>query len=311
MDTRELEWFLVLAELQNVTHAADEIHVAQSTLSRAIRRVEADFGTPLFDRRGRRLTLNRYGQVVEPLIRQALSSLRRADTRLGEMTNPDRGIIRLGYNRWLGSTFIPQLMTRYLQMAPSARFVLNAASPQDVREDLLNGAVDFMFGRMPPADNKVEWHVITHTGIYLVVAHRHRLAKSKGKIRLANLINENIILPEITSGFRLIINRLCQQAGFTPKVAFESSHSQPNTMDALISAGLAVAMRWGPPPDGDEKLVYLPISDIDEVTTIGAAWIPNRWLSPAAVSFSDFLLSIESQQDEPITTGKAIDHLVT
>ena len=63
MDLLELRYFQAVARHQHVSRAAAELRVAQPALSRAIARLEAELGVPLFDRRGRRVRLNRFGAM--------------------------------------------------------------------------------------------------------------------------------------------------------------------------------------------------------------------------------------------------------
>ena len=77
MHLEELEWFVALAEIEHVTEAAAELGVSQPTLSRALARLEAQVGTPLFDRVNRRLRLNPYGQIMLEHARRSI-----ADTRV-------------------------------------------------------------------------------------------------------------------------------------------------------------------------------------------------------------------------------------
>ena len=75
VDLLQLRYFQAVARHQHVSRAAAELHVAQPALSRAIARLEAELGVPLFDRRGRRVRLNRFGAMF----------LARAERALGEL----------------------------------------------------------------------------------------------------------------------------------------------------------------------------------------------------------------------------------
>lgn len=62
MNLQQLQYFTTVAKLQNISKAANLLHVSQSTLSKQISRLEEEFGTSFFDRNGRRITINRAGQ---------------------------------------------------------------------------------------------------------------------------------------------------------------------------------------------------------------------------------------------------------
>ena len=61
MDIQQLRYFSAVAQLQNMTNAAELLHISQSTLSKQIAKLEADLGFPLFDRNGKKIILNKAG----------------------------------------------------------------------------------------------------------------------------------------------------------------------------------------------------------------------------------------------------------
>lgn len=63
MELLQLEYFLTVAKLEHMTKAAQELRIAQPALSKTIARLEQDLGVPLFDRQGRKIRLNPYGQA--------------------------------------------------------------------------------------------------------------------------------------------------------------------------------------------------------------------------------------------------------
>lgn len=64
IDIHSLNYFKKAAELQHITQAAETLHVAQPAISRTISQLERDLGYPLFDRKGKSITLNSYGRIV-------------------------------------------------------------------------------------------------------------------------------------------------------------------------------------------------------------------------------------------------------
>ena len=85
MTVEELRWFVAVAEREHVTAAAAELHVSQPALSRALGRVQAHVGVPLFDRQGRNLRLNRYGRLYLERARRALAELDAGDAELAAL----------------------------------------------------------------------------------------------------------------------------------------------------------------------------------------------------------------------------------
>src|SRR5215470_16981175 len=90
----ELRWFLVVAQIQNVSRAARELNLSQPALSRAIRRMERRYGVELFDRSKQRLRLNRFGSVVCGRMEAALRELSLVEDDIAALQEPSRGSCR-------------------------------------------------------------------------------------------------------------------------------------------------------------------------------------------------------------------------
>ena len=108
----ELRWFVVLAEAEHMTDAAAELGVSQPTLSRALGRLEAQVGAPLFDRINRRLHLNSYGQIMAEHARRSIQEIQSASDRIAALRDADSGTVRLAFLHSLASWFVPDLLRR-------------------------------------------------------------------------------------------------------------------------------------------------------------------------------------------------------
>ena len=64
MEIQQLEYFRVIAECGSLTKAAQTLHTSQPSLSRSLRSLEDELGTPLFDRVGRNIVLNSAGRIA-------------------------------------------------------------------------------------------------------------------------------------------------------------------------------------------------------------------------------------------------------
>ena len=82
----ELEYFSVTAELQNITKAAEVLHLTQPSLSRSISSLEASLQVKLFDRAGRNITLNHYGEIVHTYADRILVLLKAMENELNDAT---------------------------------------------------------------------------------------------------------------------------------------------------------------------------------------------------------------------------------
>lgn len=76
MDLLQLRYFIAVAETEHVTHAAESLNVAQPALTKTIKKLETEIGFPLFERKGRGITLSKCGQIFVRLRRRSGESYR-------------------------------------------------------------------------------------------------------------------------------------------------------------------------------------------------------------------------------------------
>ena len=85
MEIYPLLYFQTVAETGNLTRAAQQLMISPPALSNSLKRLERDLGVELFDRVGRNLVLNRYGEAYLPYARQILSLTRQSNELMQQM----------------------------------------------------------------------------------------------------------------------------------------------------------------------------------------------------------------------------------
>ena len=75
MELFQLKYFLAVAKYEHVTKAAESLHIAQPAVSQAIRHLEEEFDTPLFDRENRHITLNATGKLLQKRLTPIMAAL--------------------------------------------------------------------------------------------------------------------------------------------------------------------------------------------------------------------------------------------
>jgi LysR family transcriptional regulator, transcription activator of glutamate synthase operon len=281
MRVEELRWFLAVVDDPNVTRAAAALHVSQPALSRALKRLEAQLGTRLFDRVGRGLVPNRYGRAYAANVRRALEELDAGrdalETEIAE--------IRLAFLHTLGMRLVPELIGAYRAGRPQARFRLIQGSAAGLADALLEGRSDLLL--TSPRPPRLAWHPLFEEPLRLVVPPDHRLA-ARRRVRLRELADDPFIVMRPEYGLRGITDALLATAGITPNVAFEGE--DPETVRGLVRAGLGVALL---PGDG------IALQDKGASRTIGLAWHPERHHPPAVTDFAAFVRRSSRRRPAP------------
>ena len=127
MDIHALTYFKKVAELQHFTRAAEELRVAQPSLSRTIAALETELGVKLFDRVGKNIVLNRFGEILLRHTNNILQELQ--DIRTELLEERQEGGRTVTISLYAASKLLPQLVTAFKAEYPAIRL-------QIIQEDL-------------------------------------------------------------------------------------------------------------------------------------------------------------------------------
>ena len=148
MDLLQLRYFQAVARHQHVSRAAAELRVAQPALSRAIARLEAELGVPLFDRRGRRVRLNRFGAMFLARAGRALDELDQGQRELGDAAGLAQGTVAVAAETL---RTLSGLVAGFLAGHPGVSFRLFQSPAPAMAAQLQAGEVDLCLASQPLA----------------------------------------------------------------------------------------------------------------------------------------------------------------
>ncbi|MBQ8508124.1 MAG: LysR family transcriptional regulator [Clostridia bacterium] len=247
MELLQLRYFLEVARTQHITKSAEKLHIAQPSLSQAIKRLENELGVKLFAARGRNIVLTEYGKFFRDRLEPLIQRLDALPDQLREMADPDTATICLHVTA--ASLIVSEAIIEYRRLRPKTnfRFLLGEdASLFDVSISAERASRDQL---TPPEDL-----FTCNEKICIAVPNSDRY-ENISSVRLAALRDVDFISLDSRKQFRQICDQLCAEAGFSPRIAFESD--SPDTVRNMIAAHMGVgfwpAFSWGRP--GDMKLI--------------------------------------------------------
>jgi DNA-binding transcriptional LysR family regulator len=252
MDTRQLEYFVAVAEELNFTRAAQRMFAVQSTVSAGIRALERDLGTVLFARSTKSVTLTPTGEVVLPEARRALEAVDRVRSAAAQSSAGIRGRLRVGIFTNIEMLDLPGLFGGFHAAHPLVDLQLGASASGStgLAEDVRRGRVDLAFMGLPDHD-LVGLDVLTlaTTRYAAVLPVGHPLA-TRATLRLADLAEERFIDTPAGFGNRVVIERAFAAAGVPRTVATEVSDlgEVPRFVAADLGVGVVplVTLRLAP-----------------------------------------------------------------
>lgn len=305
MEFRQLRYFEAVARHLHFTHAAREMLVAQPALSLQIQQLEAELGAQLFDRTTRRVWLTDAGRELLPFAERILAEADDARARLRDLGQLDSGRVTLGAQQSLNASgVVPQALLEFRALHPGVDVVLREESAEQSLTLLADGGLDLTLAMIDPetwTDGDLVAEPLFDEPLALVVGPGHPLAGAA--VDVAQLLTEPFIAFNETAGLRRMLTRLCADAGFQPRIAYESGAL--GSIRALASAGLGVALL----PLPSAVVAGPPVVQLDigrelhrSISLVRSA---ARYRSAAAVAFADLLRARlgDAQRPAPDTSS--------
>ena len=97
MNFNQLHYFCVLAEMEHYTQAAKLLSITQPSLTHSVKELEKELGVCLFNKQGRNVKINQFGQFVYARVLPILSELEKTKSELVTMIDPNKGTVNLSF----------------------------------------------------------------------------------------------------------------------------------------------------------------------------------------------------------------------
>ena len=149
MELRLLQYFLTVVREENISRAAELLHITQPTLSRGIQRLEEELGAQLFIR-GRRITLTDAGVMLRRRAEEVASLVDRIEAEFEEKKEL-AGVISIGTGGFRAFGALPRAMAGFRARWPRVRFRIHTNSSEYIKERIEQGLLDFAL-LMEPVD---------------------------------------------------------------------------------------------------------------------------------------------------------------
>ncbi|MCS7460146.1 LysR family transcriptional regulator [Paenibacillus doosanensis] len=240
MELRQLQYFVKVARKQHVTQAAEELHVAQSAVSRQIHQLEEELGVSLFVQKGRNLQLTPVGKLFLHRAEAVLTELERAVIEVREFLDPEAGEIRIGFPHSLGIYLLPTVVAHFREKHPNVKFRLRQGTYNSLIRDVKNGEIDLAFiSPFPDQHEHVSGELLLREEMFAILPQGHVLAEYQS-IRLEQLRDESFVMFSEEYSLRNIVLEACAKAGFVPRIGFEGEET--DTIRGLVAAGMGVSL---------------------------------------------------------------------
>ena len=285
MEMHQIRYFLAVSRTLNFTRAAEECHVAQPSLSRAVKKLEEELGGDLFKRERGQTHVTDLGQTMLPLLRQCYESAAAAKEQAGAYGSADFAPLRIGLSRTVKLELLTPMLTELARAYPGLQLKFVRGTATDVLNALKAGDVEVAI----TANSGIEWERFDYwplfeEGFALIVSNTHALSKRR-KIKLAEAVED------------IFVSRpYCENVGDFMKILTERGismtprHEIATDADsiAFIESGLGVCILPNS-VDRSPSVTTIPIEDLDLTRTVSAYGVFGRQRSATASSLIQLL----------------------
>ena len=243
MELRHLRYFIAVAEKENVTRAAERLHVSQPPLSRQIRDLEDELGIPLFEHGAKAVRLTEAGHVFLSEARAVVERANKAVQMVKAVASGKCGEIHVGYAPLLTVELLPRALRCFQGANPSVRVQLHDMSTQEMLRGLVNGTLHVAFLIQVPAKflSGLVFDEIHRYAVCIAVSPAHPLGRAR-KIGLEQVANERLVTYTLADypEYHAWLSDLFAPLKRHPKIGEE--HDSATSLMASVEAGRGVAL---------------------------------------------------------------------
>ena len=142
MEIRVLKYFLLVAREENITKAANLLHLTQPTLSRQLMQLEEELGVQLFRRSKHRIILTEEGMLLRRRAEEIVALADKTKDDLQHREEQLTGTIAVGSGELQSSRFLTQLLTAFQEKNPLVRFAIYSGNSDNIKERIERGLLD-------------------------------------------------------------------------------------------------------------------------------------------------------------------------
>lgn len=237
MELRTLRALVAVIRCGSFTEAAAAVFATQSTVSKMVGKLEAELGVQLLDRSGPRVRPTPAGRIVHD---QAVAMLQMQDDLLAgieDLNELRRGQLRLGVPTVGGDALFAPVLAAYRRLYPGVELRLVEHGSTRLQELLRDGEID-LAGILLPLPDEFAWKELRREPVVVLLPPGWECADDE-PVRFAELRDQPFIMYETGFALTAMLHEACHKAGFTPRVAVQST--QISLIFRLVEAGLGVA----------------------------------------------------------------------
>lgn len=196
MEIRVLKYFLLVAREENITKAANLLHLTQPTLSRQLMQLEEELGVQLFRRSKHRIILTEEGMLLRRRAEEIVALADKTKDDLQRREQQLSGTVAVGSGELQSSRFLAQLLTAFQEKNPLVSFAIYSGNSDNIKERIERGLLDVGLLQEPVDITKYRFVRTPGREQWGVLVREDSELASRERVGPADLAAVPLILPE-------------------------------------------------------------------------------------------------------------------
>ncbi|HIW40743.1 MAG TPA: LysR family transcriptional regulator [Candidatus Mediterraneibacter vanvlietii] len=287
MTLNQIVYFQTVARCQHFRLAASELNISQPSLSRSISNLEDELGIVLFERKGRTVTLTKYGRIFLEHADRILNDVALAEKQMKRLAGSS-GHVDIAYVFPLAAWYIPHMVRQFLAGGSNEKISFNFH--QTNTYEMVNGLkaenYDVIFGAYVEDEPGIQFVPILKQEMIIITPLGHPLA-SKENVSLKDLEGYPVIGYDRNSGLGKFTLRTYASYSLQPNIICESPDE--NAIASLVAEDFGIALIADVDILEHFQLEKLHLTDISLQHTVYMGYLRDHYQIPAVRSFISFI----------------------
>ncbi|MEO5814989.1 MAG: LysR substrate-binding domain-containing protein [Gemmatimonadaceae bacterium] len=242
LNLHHLRLFASVAEQGGFSRAATVLRLSQPAVSKSVRELEREVGSPLFERGGRTPRLTESGTLLFARARELFAVERTAEEELRALRGLESGVLRIGASTTVITYLLPPYLARFRAAHPNVVLQVASANTRDIARALIERRVDVALVEGPVNDARIDVIPWRDDELVVISSPSHPLSSRK-RVALSDLAAESFIVRERGSGTRTVAESALALHGVRLTVAMQLASTEAIKQAVAAGLGLAIVSR--------------------------------------------------------------------
>ncbi|WP_257351600.1 LysR family transcriptional regulator [Pseudalkalibacillus decolorationis] len=241
---QQLLVFVTVAEKENFSRAAEELHMTQPAVSQYIQALENTLGTRVLERSNKYVRLNKAGEIVYHHAKEIVGLYSKMQHLIDDLTNNASGKLSIGASYTFGEYILPHYIAQMQTTFPLINPSITIGNTKEIAELVHAHQLDVGIIEGDLKDNQLHIVPIIEDSMYVIAASSHRLSQIEKEVGAADIEKEPWIVREIGSGTREASEKLFKSLGIMPKKILEFGSTQLIKESVESGLGISLLSQW-------------------------------------------------------------------